>query len=54
MLFRSGPGTFAVHGGTIDVFPGNLTYPVRIDLFGDEVDEIRRIVPSTGQTISPL
>ena len=49
-----GPGTFAVHGGTIDVFPGNLTYPVRIDLFGDEVDEIRRIVPSTGQTISPL
>ena len=49
-----GPGTFAVHGGTIDVFPGNLTYPVRIDFFGDEVDEIRRIVPSTGQTISPL
>ena len=49
-----GPGTFAVHGGTIDVFPGNLTYPVRVDLFGDEVDEIRRIVSSTGQTISPL
>ena len=49
-----GPGTFAVHGGTIDVFPGNLTYPVRIDFFGDDVDEIRRIVPSTGQTISPL
>lgn len=49
-----GAGTFGVHGGTIDVFPGNLTYPVRIDFFGDEVDEIRRIVPSTGQTISPL
>ena len=49
-----GPGTFGVHGGTLDVFPGNLTYPVRIDFFGDEVDEIRRIVPSTGQTISPL
>ena len=49
-----GQGTFGVHGGTIDVFPGNLTYPVRIDFFGDEVDEIRRIVPSTGQTISPL
>ncbi len=49
-----GPGTFGVHGGTLDVFPGNLTYPVRVDFFGDEVDEIRRIVPSTGQTISSL
>lgn len=49
-----GPGTYAVHGGVVDVFPGNLTYPVRIDCFGDEVDEIRRIVPSTGQTIASL
>jgi transcription-repair coupling factor (superfamily II helicase) len=49
-----GPGTFCVRGGTIDVFPGNLTYPVRLDFFGDEVDEIRRIVPATGQTISSL
>ena len=49
-----GPGTFAVHGGVIDVFPGNLPYPVRLDFFGDELDEIRRIVPSTGQTISTL
>ena len=49
-----GPGTFAVRGGTIDVFPGNLVYPVRIDFFGDEVEEIRRIVPSTGQTIASL
>ncbi len=49
-----GPGTFAVRGGTIDVFPGNTVYPVRLDFFGDELDEIRRIVPSTGQTISNL
>lgn len=49
-----GPGTFSVRGGTIDVFPGNLVYPVRLDFFGDEVDEIRRIVPSTGQTIAAL
>ena len=49
-----GPGTFAVRGGTIDVFPGNLVYPVRLDFFGDELDEIRRIVPSTGQTIAAL
>lgn len=49
-----GPGTFCTRGGTIDVFPGNSTYPVRLDFFGDEIDEIRRIVPSTGQTISSL
>ena len=49
-----GPGTFAVRGGVIDVFPGNLVYPVRIDFFGDEVDEIRRVVPSTGQTVASL
>ena len=48
------PGTFCVRGGTIDVFPGDTPYPVRIDFFGDEVDEIRRIVPSTGQTIMSL
>ena len=49
-----GPGTFAVRGGTVDVFPGNLSFPVRLDFFGDELDEIRRIVPATGQTISSL
>lgn len=49
-----GKGTFCVRGGTIDVFPGNLVYPVRLDFFGDELDEIRRIIPSTGQTISSL
>lgn len=49
-----GPGTFSVQGGVIDVFPGNLAYPVRLDFFGDELDEIRRFLPSTGQTISSL
>ncbi len=49
-----GPGTFAHRGGTLDVFPGNLDFPVRLDFFGDELEEIRRIVPATGQTISSL
>ena len=48
------PGTFNVHNGLVDVYPGNLTFPVRIDAFGDEIDEIRRLVPGTGQTISSL
>ncbi len=50
----AGPGSFSVQGGTIDVYPGNLPYPVRLDFFGDELEEIRRFLPSTGQTISSL
>ncbi|WP_394277331.1 transcription-repair coupling factor [Luteococcus sp.] len=34
-------GEFAVRGGIVDIFPPTLEHPVRIDFFGDEVDEIR-------------
>ena len=34
-----GPGTFSAQGGTIDVFAGNLVNPVRLDFFGDELEE---------------
>lgn len=34
-------GEFAVRGGILDVFPPNADHPVRVDFFGDEVDEIR-------------
>ena len=49
-----GPSTFCYKGDVLDVYPGNTPYPVRIDFFGDEIEEIRRIVPATGQTISNL
>ncbi len=41
------PGEFAIRGGLIDVFPPGLEGPVRIDLFGDEVERIRRFDPLT-------
>nr|WP_225733568.1 transcription-repair coupling factor [Pseudoclavibacter sp. CFCC 13611] len=34
-------GEFTVRGGIIDVFPPTADYPVRIELFGDEVDTIK-------------
>ena len=34
-------GEFAVRGGIVDVFPPTEDHPVRIDFFGDEVEEIR-------------
>lgn len=47
-----GPGTFSAQGGTIDVFVGNLVNPVRLDFFGDELEDIRSLLPGTGQTFS--
>ena len=41
------PGTYAVRGGLLDVFPPYLAMPVRIDLFGDEVTSIRWFDPET-------
>ncbi|MDJ1121738.1 transcription-repair coupling factor [Olsenella sp. YH-ols2217] len=49
-----GPGTFRVHGDLVDVYPAQATAPVRIELFGDEIDRIRRMVSSTGQSIGDL
>ena len=45
------PGLFWVHGDAVDVYPAQTTVPVRIEFFGDEIDRIRRMVASTGQTI---
>lgn len=45
------PGLFNVHGDTIDIWAAQATAPVRLEFFGDEIDRIRLMVPSTGQTI---
>jgi transcription-repair coupling factor (superfamily II helicase) len=34
-------GEFAVRGGILDVFPPTEEHPLRVELFGDEVDEVR-------------
>ena len=49
-----GPGTFHIHGDAVDVFPAQAATPVRIEFFGDEIDRVRRMVASTGQTIGDL
>ncbi len=41
------PGQFALRGGIIDVYPLSASSPLRIDFFGDEVDEIRTFDPNT-------
>ncbi|WP_420813276.1 transcription-repair coupling factor [Leucobacter triazinivorans] len=39
-------GEFAVRGGILDVFPPEASQAVRVDFFGDEVDQIRRFAVS--------
>ena len=49
-----GIGQFAVRGGIIDVFPPDHRDPVRIDLFGDEVDKITSISVETQRSTETL
>ncbi|MCB0121161.1 MAG: hypothetical protein KDE58_02895, partial [Caldilineaceae bacterium] len=44
------PGTFARRGGIIDIWPPNLPQPIRLDLFGDEVDSLRIFDPTTQRS----
>jgi transcription-repair coupling factor (superfamily II helicase) len=48
------PGTFAVRGGIIDVFSPAHDRPVRIELFGDEVEQLREYEPSTQRAVKKL
>ncbi len=45
------PGTFAIRGGILDVYSAGSQHPVRAELFGDEIETLKRYVPGTGQTI---
>ncbi len=44
-------GNFRVRGDIIDVFPAGAENPVRIELFGDEVESIKEINAVTGEII---
>src|SRR5271165_4247277 len=44
------PGEFAHRGGLVDVYPPELDRPVRIELYGDEVESIRKFDPSTQRS----
>ena len=39
-------GQIAVRGGIVDVFPSTGREPLRIELFGDEIEQIGRSRPS--------
>lgn len=45
-------GEYAVRGGIIDVFPPTATTPVRLEFFGDELDEMRHFSVADQRTLS--
>ena len=49
-----GSGQFAVRGGILDIFPLTEENPVRIELWGDEIDSIRRFDVESQRSIENL
>jgi transcription-repair coupling factor (superfamily II helicase) len=47
-------GQFAIRGGIVDVFPSTGREPVRIELFGDEIESLRAFSPFTQRTLHAL
>ena len=48
------PGEFALRGSLLDVFPMGATDPLRIDMFDDQIDAIRRFDPATQRSGAAL
>jgi len=44
------PGEFAMRGGLVDLFPPGTAEPLRLDLFGDVLEEIRSFDPMSQRS----
>ena len=47
-------GELAVRGGIVDVFGSTATHPIRIDLFGDEVERLTAFEVASQRSVSDL
>jgi excinuclease ABC subunit B len=45
-------GTFRVRGDTIEIYPVYEEHPVRIEMFGDEVERLMTLHPVTGEILT--
>jgi transcription-repair coupling factor (superfamily II helicase) len=48
------PGEFAMRGSLLDVFPTGSKDPLRIDLFDEDIEAIRRFDPETQRSLDSL
>lgn len=47
-------GEFCLHGGILDIFPTDALNPIRIELFGDEIESIRAFDVETQRKVFDL
>jgi transcription-repair coupling factor (superfamily II helicase) len=47
-------GEFAVRGGLLDVFPPTVDHPVRIEFFGDEVEQMRTFAVASQRSLETI
>ena len=45
-------GTFRVRGDTVEVFPMYEEHPVRIEMFGDDIERLMTLHPVTGEILT--
>ena len=48
------PGEYAIRGGLIDLFPMGAALPLRLDLFGDEIESIKTFDVDTQRSLYPV
>ncbi len=48
------PGEYAFRGGILDIYPPEAERPLRLELFGDEVESIRKFDPATQRSSTPV
>ena len=48
------PGEFSVRGGIVDVFAPDWYHPVRVELFGDQIESIRRFEVASQRSLAAL
>ena len=48
------PGSFAVRGSVIDIWPASSEHPVRLELYGDLILSLRRFDPAEQRTVAEM
>lgn len=48
------PGEFSVRGGIVDIYPLTEPYPIRLELFDDEIDSIRTFDSETQRSLEKI
>ena len=48
------PGQFSARGGILDIFPPASPYPVRIELFGEEIESLRKFDPGLQRSMDAI